>query len=295
MACELGVVHGASGSARLRDGDCAVLCAVHGPRASQSQKNSLDGLQFNAEVKFAQYVDVPLFSTHLQPFGRGDTSSSSSSSSSAGQGDIGSTHAASAYASASASAVSAQSRTSVEKLLSDLLREALVGLVRTAVLPKMSVTVCVSVLQSSGNLGSDLACAINGCSLALADASVEMHDLAVASTVGCYWRAEAGAGAGAAGEAVISAPTRAGNGSGSGGAAAAAAASSYLTVASRCNAPEMTQLWSEGRAQLALVFRMVQAAAAANAAKKLQVQAFLLEKLRAQLGYEREEEEGEGC
>jgi hypothetical protein len=56
-----------------------------------------------------------------------------------------------------------------------------------------------------------------------------------------------------------------------------------MTVASRCNAAEMTQLWGEGRVQMRTLFHLLEAAAKANADKKLQVQFALVDKVR-QLG-----------
>jgi len=267
MTCELGVVHGASGSARLRDGDTSVLCVVHGPRSSQNQNSSLDGLQFDCEVKFAQYVDVPVFSTHFPALG-------------GYPGAAGAPGAAELSAlSAAPSSTCAQARTSVERILSDSLREALVGMIRQEQAPKMVVTVCVSVLLSSGNLGVDLGSAITGCSLALADASVEMYDLVVASTAGCFVPTDGSSPR----VAIASTAQPLGRGSGSGrDMGSHGAASSYLTVASRCNAPEMTQLWSEGRTPLALVHAMVECAVLANAAKRTQVHAVLLRKLQQQ-------------
>lgn len=237
MSSEVGVIAGASGSALVSEGKSTVLCAVHGPRATQ--KSTMDSMQFECDISFAQFANCPSFSTTLHSM-------------------IGSSQIA-------PSAASVLSRSSVERLLSDFLRESLVGVIRTEQFPKTTVSLYVTILQSSGNIGHDLATAITCGSLALADSSVEMLDLVAASTVTLSMRAESST-AEVIGQVGSCDPMR---------------ATSHVTIASRRNSPELTQLWCEGRARVDMVFPMVEQACKMNAKKCIKIEETIVEKLKS--------------
>jgi exosome complex component MTR3 len=224
LSLEIGITSGAAGSAQTTEDGCAVQCAVHGPRATQrSGVTDMDMMQFECEVRFAQFSSCPHYSTTLQSL-------------------LGSSQIA-------PSATSVLSKAAVEVLLADALREALVGVICAEQAPKTTLSLFVTILKSSGNIGHDLAMAITCSSLALADASVEMIDLVTASTV------------------ALSSDSAAAQTISHVSGCDAMRATSYVTVASRRNAPEMTQLWSEGRVRSDALLAMVERACRMNAKK----------------------------
>lgn len=246
IKCDLGQVSGASGSALLSEGESSLLCTVHGPYASQ--KSALAGLQFECEVKFAQFVDCPSYCTNFQAFSFGTSSTMTID-------PWLSREQTSPTFNRAATATSAHSKSSIERIISDALRESIIGMIRAEKFPKMVLTLNVTILQSSGNIGHDLAAAINASTLALADSAVEMFDMVVASTVVLKTQP---ATKGSSKKSEIEQPPSSDHDP---------AAEGCLTVASRCNAPEITQMWCEGRARIDAFFSMMEKAVNLNTEK----------------------------
>jgi len=250
LECLVGQVFGASGSALVTERGAKALCTVNGPQTSQRSHGTLDAATLEVEVRYAPLVAPPTYSTAcgaaLKPLSLDGGAAAPTSA-------------------------SGQPNASVERVLCESLRGALEGVLRLQQYPKMVISVRVTLLESSGNVGQDLAAAITGSSLALGDAEVEQADLVTASTASLLL-------------ASSSSNSKAGaNSVCRGGPSQGQAASSCVTVSSRCNAPEMTQLWAEGRLPAAQVFLLVEEAVRANAAKAETVQAALRSKLAAQL------------
>jgi ribonuclease PH len=242
LECSVGHVCGASGSSMVTEGGAKALCTVSGPQTSQKSQGKLDAATLEVEVRYAPLVAPPTYSTTCGAALKGLSLDGTS---------------------AAPTSASGQPNASVERVLCESLRGALEGMVRLERYPKMVITVRVTLLESSGNVGQDLAATITGSSLALGDAEVEQSDLVTASTASLV---HTPAAAGTM-DAVEGAPAR--------GQAAAAC----VTVCSRCNAPEMTQLWMEGRVAPQKVFLLVEKAVRANTAKAPLLQAALRDKL----------------
>ena len=154
LSCEVGVIKDSSGSAFLSLGGASVVCSVHGPRALQ-QRGVMEGGYGSVEC------DLRYAPFSIKPTAGGLPENSGG----AGSG-------------------SSASMTNKEKYLSQVLKEALVQSIRLDLYPKMSISVSVLILQSSGNTGTDLAAAITSASLSVVDAMIEILDFVVATAVG---------------------------------------------------------------------------------------------------------------
>jgi ribonuclease PH len=247
LVCSVGQVCDVSGSALVTEGGAEVLCSVHGPRSSQKNQ-TMDSAQVDCEVRYAPLVEAPTFST-FGTTGVVSTTSMDTSSSSSTQ------------MTTTSSSASGQPKSFIEKMICENLRVALLGMIRVESYPKMNISIHTTVMESSGNIGQDLAAAITCVSLALADASIEMLDLVTASTVGLP--SEQG------GQPIIHHSVPVGD----------QRASSYVTVCSRCNAPEIPQIWSEGRLNAQQLFRLLEEGCRRNTVKQTLVEAALREKV----------------
>ncbi len=146
---QIGLVSGASGSARWKEGGADVICSVYGPRApAKSTSVDLNG-RVECELRYAPFVMKPRF---------GDTDNQQSKDS---YGDA----------------------DSLEKHIAGTLVESIRSSIFLEKYPKMLISIVVSLQSSSGYFGLDLSAAIVCASLALADASIEMRDLVSASSI----------------------------------------------------------------------------------------------------------------
>jgi exosome complex component MTR3 len=145
---ELGVVAGASGSARWQMGETDVVCAIYGPRAPQRSTAVDDKARLECEFRYAPFLNKPQNTTGVNP---NDTMASDS--------------------------------LTLEKYLSGIVIESLQGSLFLDNYPKMVISIVINVMATSGQIGLDVSSAITCASLALADASIEMHDLVSACTV----------------------------------------------------------------------------------------------------------------
>jgi ribonuclease PH len=237
MYCSLGTVCDASGSSFVSDNNSVVQVAVHGPRAFQ--KGNVNLATLDCDVRYAPFVKFPSYSTIPYDFNKGLALSESIAS-------------------------SGQTKQAIEKLISEILKESILGMICTKKYPNMLISVHATLLSSSGNIGQDLATVITASSVALADASIEMMDMVAASTVTLQIPANEKSK-----PTVCKGITKGEYGN-----------CSFLTVSSRCNAPEVTQMWSEGRMQVDGLFSLLQEACQMNSLKKTQIEGILLEKLR---------------
>lgn len=143
---ETGLVSGANGSAYLEFGGTKVICSIHGPRSSTRPSTFSDIGQLECEFKYAPFA-LP-FETQAASSRSTNTNTSSSS----------------------------------EKQISQMLMDALAATIRLEKYPKSIISVHAVVLQGCGG---ELAAAITGSSLALADAGVELLEIVTACHVGC--------------------------------------------------------------------------------------------------------------
>lgn len=151
--CEVGVVKEASGSSFLRLGGASVVCSVHGPRTLQRGVVEGGSGSVDCDLRYAPFSVRP--ASGVLPTDTG-------SSSSGGGGNM----------------------TAKEKHLAQAMKEALLQSIRLELYPKMTITISVLVLQSSGNSVTDLAAAITSASLSLVDAMIETLDFVTAAAVG---------------------------------------------------------------------------------------------------------------
>ena len=161
--CEVGVVKEASGSSFLRVGGASVVCSVHGPRTLQRGVVEGGSGSVDCDLRYAPFSVRPSSGGLASDAGSSgnNNSSSNSSSSSSGGGNM----------------------TGMEKHLAQSMKEALLQSIRLELYPKMTITISVLVLQSSGNAGKDLAAAITSASLSLVDAMIETLDFVTAAAV----------------------------------------------------------------------------------------------------------------
>lgn len=148
LSCEVGVVHGSSGSAYIDTGGASVMCSVHGP--STAQRGAVEG------------VGLLECSTRYAPFTSRPKASETPGESAAGGNQM----------------------TTFEKYLSQMAKDGLERSVRLELYPKMVISLAFVVLKSSGNTGTDLAAIITCGSLALVDALIETIDIVTSSSVG---------------------------------------------------------------------------------------------------------------
>lgn len=148
LSCEVGVVHGSSGSAYIDTGGATVMCSVHGP--STAQRGAVEG------------VGILECSTRFAPFTSRPKASETAGESTAGGNQM----------------------TTFEKYLSQMAKDGLERSVRLELYPKMVISLAFVVLKSSGNTGTDLAAIITCGSLALVDALIETIDIVTSSSVG---------------------------------------------------------------------------------------------------------------
>ena len=153
VACEVGVVHGATGSAlvTLADDAASVLCSVHGP--ATAQRGVVEG------------VGILEVSIHYAPFAERPSAADTQSLSSEGGGG-------------------GNQMSTFEKFMSQMTKDALERSVRLELYPKMVISLSLVVLKSSGNTGTDLAAVITSGSLALVHARIETLDFVTACAMG---------------------------------------------------------------------------------------------------------------
>jgi len=151
LRLEVGVIHGASGSAFLDTGRVSVLCSVFGP--ATAHRSVVEGMGIlECSVNYPSFTSSPNTPDAL-----------SQSDSLTGSG--------------------CNQMNTFEKYLSQMAKDALENSVRLDLYPKMVISITMVLLKSSGNTGTDLAALITCGSLALIDASVETIDLVTASSV----------------------------------------------------------------------------------------------------------------
>ena len=146
VVIELGVVHGASGSAYIEIGHTKVICSIHGPHTAVGRGGVAfsDLGQIDCDFRYAPFA-CPISQQEQGGYGSSGISP-------------------------------------VEKQLAQTLADALSSSIRLEKYPKSIISIHIVVLQCCGN---ELAAAISCASLALTDAAVEQFHTVTACTVLC--------------------------------------------------------------------------------------------------------------
>ena len=148
----VGLISGASGSARWQGHGVDVVCAVYGPMAPQKSSAVDMKARVDCELRYAPYVTKP----------RSGTSEGGQ------QQQLKDSHA---------------NADSLEKYMSSNLIESIQSSLFLEKYPKMLISIVINIQSSSQYMGLDLSAATVCASLALANASIEMRDLVSASTL----------------------------------------------------------------------------------------------------------------